>query len=195
MLIGTGVTLEHFVSCTVSWVRASIEFDKWLVEQLGLEPRSTTTPREAGRRRGLRPAPAGAAPGSAAGGPRARLAAAAGPGGRVGRARRAPAESLVQPAQPAVLRARRPLLAEGEADVGCALVRVVVEDGVGDGDDAAALGQGPAEGEAVVVAEGADVGGDEVGAGGAEDPEAGLGEARGQAGRAWRAGRRAAPSK
>jgi hypothetical protein len=25
------------VSSTVSWVRAAIEFDKWLVEQLGLE--------------------------------------------------------------------------------------------------------------------------------------------------------------
>ncbi|MFI0978274.1 YbjN domain-containing protein [Streptomyces sp. NPDC021093] len=37
MLIGTGVSLEHFVSSTVSWVRASIEFDKWVVEQLGLE--------------------------------------------------------------------------------------------------------------------------------------------------------------
>jgi hypothetical protein len=37
MLIGTGVSLEHFVSSTVSWVRASIEFDKWFVEQLGLE--------------------------------------------------------------------------------------------------------------------------------------------------------------
>ncbi|MCC5032551.1 YbjN domain-containing protein [Streptomyces sp. WAC 00631] len=37
MLIGVGVSLEHFVSSTVSWVRASIEFDKWLVEQLGLE--------------------------------------------------------------------------------------------------------------------------------------------------------------
>lgn len=37
MLIGTGVSLEHFVSSTVSWVRASIEFDRWLVEQLGLE--------------------------------------------------------------------------------------------------------------------------------------------------------------
>ncbi|MFD5760778.1 YbjN domain-containing protein, partial [Streptomyces sp. NPDC127044] len=37
MLIGTGVALEHFVSSTVSWVRAAIEFDKWLVEQLGLE--------------------------------------------------------------------------------------------------------------------------------------------------------------
>lgn len=37
MMIGTGVALEHFVSSTVSWVRASIEFDKWLVDQLGLE--------------------------------------------------------------------------------------------------------------------------------------------------------------
>ncbi|GGU78184.1 hypothetical protein GCM10010275_11060 [Streptomyces litmocidini] len=37
MLIGTGVALEHFVSSTVSWVRASIEFDKWIVEQFGLE--------------------------------------------------------------------------------------------------------------------------------------------------------------
>ncbi|MFF2504144.1 YbjN domain-containing protein [Streptomyces sp. NPDC058067] len=37
MLIGTGVSLEHFVSSTVSWVRAAIEFDRWLVEQLGLE--------------------------------------------------------------------------------------------------------------------------------------------------------------
>ncbi|MFC7217050.1 YbjN domain-containing protein [Streptomyces polyrhachis] len=36
MLIGTGVSLEHFVSSTVSWVRASVEFDKWLVETLGL---------------------------------------------------------------------------------------------------------------------------------------------------------------
>ncbi|MEU3221411.1 YbjN domain-containing protein [Streptomyces sp. NPDC006971] len=38
MLIGTGVSLEHFVSSTVSWVRASIEFDKWLQERLGLVP-------------------------------------------------------------------------------------------------------------------------------------------------------------
>jgi hypothetical protein len=37
MLIGLGVGLEHFVSSTVSWVRASIEFDKWVTEQLGLE--------------------------------------------------------------------------------------------------------------------------------------------------------------
>nr|WP_202486120.1 YbjN domain-containing protein [Streptomyces sp. SID4985] len=37
MLVGTGVDLNHFVSSTVSWVRAAIEFDKWIVEQLGLE--------------------------------------------------------------------------------------------------------------------------------------------------------------
>lgn len=37
MLIGTGVSLEHFVSSTVASVRASIEFDNWLVEQLGLD--------------------------------------------------------------------------------------------------------------------------------------------------------------
>ncbi|MGD9485125.1 YbjN domain-containing protein [Streptomyces sp. TRM70308] len=37
MLIGAGVSLEHFVSSTVSWVRASMEFDKWLVDTLGLE--------------------------------------------------------------------------------------------------------------------------------------------------------------
>ncbi|MFF4100048.1 YbjN domain-containing protein [Streptomyces sp. NPDC001903] len=43
MLIGTGVSLEHFVSSTVSWVRASIEFDKWLVEQLGLEKEIDST--------------------------------------------------------------------------------------------------------------------------------------------------------
>jgi hypothetical protein len=36
MLVGTGVDLNHFVSSTVSWVRAAIEFDRWLVEQLGL---------------------------------------------------------------------------------------------------------------------------------------------------------------
>nr|WP_206313737.1 YbjN domain-containing protein [Streptomyces coryli] len=36
MLIGTGVSLEHFVSSTVSWVQASVQFDKWLIEQLGL---------------------------------------------------------------------------------------------------------------------------------------------------------------
>ncbi|KUM70151.1 YbjN domain-containing protein [Streptomyces curacoi] len=36
MLIGTGVTLEHFTCSTISWVRAAIEFDKWLAELLGL---------------------------------------------------------------------------------------------------------------------------------------------------------------
>ncbi|MGG8407379.1 YbjN domain-containing protein, partial [Streptomyces sp. 12297] len=48
MLIGTGVSLEHFVSSTVSWVRASIEFDKWLVEQLGLEQEIDSTDGEEG---------------------------------------------------------------------------------------------------------------------------------------------------
>jgi len=37
MLIGTGVSLEHFVSSVVSWVRASIEFDKWLLEESDLK--------------------------------------------------------------------------------------------------------------------------------------------------------------
>ncbi|MDX2708234.1 YbjN domain-containing protein [Streptomyces sp. PA03-6a] len=36
MLIGLGVGLEHFVSSTVSWVRASIEFENWILETLGL---------------------------------------------------------------------------------------------------------------------------------------------------------------
>ena len=36
MLIGLGVNLEYFVSSTVSWVRASVEFDQWLTQQLGL---------------------------------------------------------------------------------------------------------------------------------------------------------------
>ncbi|MBB0243301.1 YbjN domain-containing protein [Streptomyces alkaliphilus] len=36
LLIGMGVALDHFISSTVSWVRASIEFDKWLTETLGL---------------------------------------------------------------------------------------------------------------------------------------------------------------
>ncbi|MFC8228003.1 protein kinase [Streptomyces sp. NPDC057287] len=36
MLIGTGVSREHFASSLANWVRASIEFDHWLVEQRGL---------------------------------------------------------------------------------------------------------------------------------------------------------------
>jgi hypothetical protein len=36
MLIGHGVVVDHFISSMVSWVNASIEFEKWLVEQLGL---------------------------------------------------------------------------------------------------------------------------------------------------------------
>lgn len=37
MLIGVGVSFDHFVSSLVSWVRAAVEFDKWLVNRLGLE--------------------------------------------------------------------------------------------------------------------------------------------------------------
>jgi Putative bacterial sensory transduction regulator len=37
VLLGLGVGLEHFVSSTVSWVRASIDFDRWVTDQLGLE--------------------------------------------------------------------------------------------------------------------------------------------------------------
>ncbi|GAB2876692.1 YbjN domain-containing protein [Streptomyces mayteni] len=37
MLIGAGVGFDHFVASLVSWVRASVEFDRWLVERLGLE--------------------------------------------------------------------------------------------------------------------------------------------------------------
>lgn len=43
MLIGLGVGLEHFVSSTVSWVRASIEFEKWILEALGLEKDADST--------------------------------------------------------------------------------------------------------------------------------------------------------
>ncbi|MEV1006543.1 YbjN domain-containing protein [Streptomyces sp. NPDC049881] len=37
MLIGAGVGFDHFIASVASWVRAGIEFDKWLVERLGLE--------------------------------------------------------------------------------------------------------------------------------------------------------------
>ncbi|MEV1173437.1 YbjN domain-containing protein [Nonomuraea sp. NPDC049784] len=46
MLVGGGVGLEHFVSSTVSWVRASIEFDKWVIEALGLEKGLESRPEE-----------------------------------------------------------------------------------------------------------------------------------------------------
>ena len=67
-------------------------------------------------------------------------------------------------------------LAEREPHERAAGVVVVVEDDVGHGDHAAALGQRAAEREAVVLAERADVGGDEVGAGRREHGEAGVGE-------------------
>lgn len=37
MVVTGGVNLEHFVSSTASWVQASIAFDQWLTERLGLE--------------------------------------------------------------------------------------------------------------------------------------------------------------
>ncbi|WP_129841273.1 YbjN domain-containing protein [Streptomyces sp. RFCAC02] len=37
MLIGTGVGFDHFVASVISWVRGAVEFDKWLVQRLGLE--------------------------------------------------------------------------------------------------------------------------------------------------------------
>ncbi|TCO48329.1 putative sensory transduction regulator [Kribbella antiqua] len=37
MMIGGGVFLEHFVSSVVSWTRAAVDFDPWLIERLGLE--------------------------------------------------------------------------------------------------------------------------------------------------------------
>jgi hypothetical protein len=41
MRVDTGVDINHFVSSTVRWVRAAIEFDEWLVKQLGLEAADT----------------------------------------------------------------------------------------------------------------------------------------------------------
>jgi hypothetical protein len=35
-LIGTGVDPQHFVACTVSWIQGSLEFDRFLAQQLGL---------------------------------------------------------------------------------------------------------------------------------------------------------------
>lgn len=37
MVVTGGVNLEHFVSSTASWVQASIAFEQWLTERLGLE--------------------------------------------------------------------------------------------------------------------------------------------------------------
>ncbi|WP_326597846.1 YbjN domain-containing protein [Streptomyces sp. NBC_01803] len=36
LLLGAGVAFDHFVASLVSWVRAAGEFDKWIVERLGL---------------------------------------------------------------------------------------------------------------------------------------------------------------
>ncbi|MEU9608732.1 YbjN domain-containing protein [Streptomyces sp. NPDC048057] len=37
MLIGMGVSLDHFVSSTVSWVQASMEFDNWFAIEMGFK--------------------------------------------------------------------------------------------------------------------------------------------------------------
>lgn len=36
MIIGTGVNLEYFVATTANWTQASVAFDQWLAERLGL---------------------------------------------------------------------------------------------------------------------------------------------------------------
>jgi hypothetical protein len=36
MIIGMGVSLEYFVATTANWTQASIAFDQWLAERLGL---------------------------------------------------------------------------------------------------------------------------------------------------------------
>src|SRR5690606_22186197 len=84
--------------------------------------------------------------------------------GRLPRSRRPfqPARRLLQHGR---------LLAEREPYERRPRLPVVVEDRGRDGDDARAFRQGPAEGDAVGLAPGADVGGDEVGAGGAVDRE------------------------
>ncbi len=83
----------------------------------------------------------------------------------------------------------RVALAEREADQRPPGLLVVVEDEGRDGDDARALRQLQAERAAVVEAERADVGGDEVGAGGFEHGEARRRAARRTGGRAWPGGR------
>lgn len=49
ILLGAGVAFDHFVASVVSWVRAGMEFDKWLVERLGLaaDVEGTGTPENA----------------------------------------------------------------------------------------------------------------------------------------------------
>ncbi|GAA2492879.1 YbjN domain-containing protein [Streptomyces thermolineatus] len=46
-VIGHGVALEHFVSSTVGWVQAAIEFERWIVEQLGIDTAKEKEAREA----------------------------------------------------------------------------------------------------------------------------------------------------
>lgn len=37
MIIGTGVSLEHFVTTTANWTQASVGFEQWMIERLGLQ--------------------------------------------------------------------------------------------------------------------------------------------------------------
>jgi hypothetical protein len=36
LLIGNGIALEQFITSTVSWVRASVDFEQWIAKALGL---------------------------------------------------------------------------------------------------------------------------------------------------------------
>lgn len=38
MIVQGGVNLEHFVGSTANWVQASVAFDQWLAQRLGLDP-------------------------------------------------------------------------------------------------------------------------------------------------------------
>jgi hypothetical protein len=48
MLIGVGVGVDHFVASTVSWIRAAIEFDTFLMEALGMAKDVMPEPEEGG---------------------------------------------------------------------------------------------------------------------------------------------------
>ncbi|MER8186623.1 YbjN domain-containing protein [Kitasatospora sp. NPDC094015] len=37
MIVGTGVNLDYFVSTTANWTQASVGFEQWIVERLGLQ--------------------------------------------------------------------------------------------------------------------------------------------------------------
>ncbi|MEU9073655.1 YbjN domain-containing protein [Kitasatospora sp. NPDC004745] len=37
MIVGTGVNLDYFVTTTANWTQASVGFEQWIVERLGLQ--------------------------------------------------------------------------------------------------------------------------------------------------------------